>query len=343
MTVELPRSRPRATKAIERSEARAREQAPVLVLNVRAALAERLGVSREVLGRRVDWVEALVTAVPFQDEAAREVGRALQVAHALRGMIAGIRLAICNARDWGEEELIEAIADHGYGDPRAVCRLNLRPFWSSDAIGVLLEATLGNSEVAEGISLLARVLQARRSGVLVLQNFDAAHPIVQQFLLEGVKRGRMTDFRGRELHVRAFTTVFLLNQEPRSRGLGFRPHSGSQSDHDDLLSGAVDAATSLAPPDIARAPRVVLGQAVRQFAQETGLDVKLSPEAEAFLGSMSASDGLSAYRERVSRVLVEAVAEALDGHVLDGRGFDIVVKGGRLQAFRRRRAAEEPA
>jgi hypothetical protein len=192
-------------------------------------------------------------------------------------------------------------------------------------------------QVAAIVNALSRADKA--SCALVLENLDAAHPIVQQFLLEGVKRGRMTDYRGRELHVRAFTTVFLLSQGPQSRSLGFRPDSRSQRDRDSLLSGAVDAATILAPPDIARAASVVLDHVVRQFAQETGLDVRLSPGAERFLRRMPAEDGLSAYRERASRLLVEAVAEALDGDVPDGRWFAIAVKGERLKAFRRRRSA----
>jgi len=299
--------------------------------HIRAALAERLGMRAEVMLGRTDWREALAAAVPFQRVAAQALGNALEAAVRLRGLIAGMCLAIANSRDWGEEELIEAVARHGYGDGGAVSRLDLLPFSGSEAVPLLLTPTVGSVE-SEGVSLLARVVQARQSGLLVFDNFDTAHPLVQQHLLDGARRGRVFDYRGRDLHVRSFVAVFLLKSIRRTRPLGFRPQSRTLQDGRDFALSGVDAAVALAPPDEHGAADTVLPQTIERFKDETGVDVNLSAGAQEFLRQLPANEGLSTYRERVSRLLAEAAAEALAQDSPGGGRVEIELRGERLKA-----------
>src|SRR3989304_8592763 len=92
------------------------ERREVSPSHVRVALVERAGIRMESVTGRVDWPDVLAAAAPFQDQAAAVLGVGLRTAVVLRDTIAGARLAIVNARDWGEGELGAAIAEHGYGD-----------------------------------------------------------------------------------------------------------------------------------------------------------------------------------------------------------------------------------
>jgi hypothetical protein len=303
--------------------------------HIRAALSQRLDMSLEALSGPMDWPDALVSALPFQETAARRLGRALQMASVIRGMIAGTRLVIANARDWGERELIEAIAEKGYGDARNVSRLDLRAFSGSEGLPLLLAPTEGGGEMGQAQSILGRALLARRSGLLVFENFDVAHRLVQQFLMDGMKRGRVTDYGGRDLHLRAFTGAFLLGSALQGRRLGFHVDTHASEDGQGFSGLEADEAVSLVEPSIIGTGDSILNQVIEQFREE-GIGVELSAAATRFLETIPVKDGLSAYRGSVARLLSEALADVATGQVQRKRPYLIRMKGDRLKASTRR-------
>lgn len=309
-----------------------RQTIPVTLSHVKLAFAEKLGIPDSTVETCVDWEGALISAVPFQETAARQVGRLLSTRQTLGGAIVGSKIAIYNAQDWGENELIETVATLGFGSRAMVSRLNLAPFAHGHSLDLLLEAALGSSEVAGGISILGGVLKARPSGVVVFEHLDQAAPAVQQFLLEGVARGSMWDHRGRELVTRAFVVVFLNGFTEQQRGLGFSTAKKRSRRQDGGLLGAVDVAVTLEQPQPDAVAPVVLSQAVERFTKRTRLSVQLSTSAEDHLKGLPAGHGLTARRSRMLQAIEEAVADALRTDGAGGRDFFLWAEGDQLQA-----------
>ncbi len=302
-----------------------RARSRVMVQHVRAALAERAGMRMESVSGRVDWERYLVEAAPFQEHAARTLGSGLAAYAALHDTVAGARVAICNARDWGEREFLETVALHGYGDSRAVSRLDLRVFASQEGLQLLLSPT-GIVDGTAATSILASVLLRRRSGVLVLEHFDRASEQVRSVLSDGVISGSVTDYRGRELRLRSFTTVLMLSSAGPSH-IGLRPATASH----EALSADADVAVTLASPTIASGGGAILDRLLAEMSQEMGLRLRFASEARLFLLQVPPDGGLRAYRARVRRLLSEALVNMSSTNRRSA--VTICTKAGRLSAF----------
>lgn len=279
-------------------------EAAVSVASVRRALEERLGIRMESVSGRVDWIQLCQEAAPFQPQAAHELGVSLRAFATLRDSVAGIRVAISNSRDWGEFELIRALASGGFGDPNASSVLDMAPFAGPEAMGLLLMPQVSGG-TGDGISLLAAAMTDRKSGVLVFPNFDLAHPTVQSFLIDAIARGFAQDYSGRRLWLRGFACLLLIRNGHKSR-LGFATSANSD---DTPLN--VDATVDLQKPGGPAVGQTIVRHVVNEIADQLGLEVKLEPEAEMLAERLSIDQGLTYARCELKRMLGRAIAERI--------------------------------
>lgn len=278
-------------------------ESPVSVAmgSVRRALAERLAIRLESVSGRVDWVRVSQEAAPFQAVASHELGLCLRAFATLHDGVAGARIAIHNARDWGEFELSEAVAEAGFGSRQAVTAFDLAPFAGSDATALLLMPQVSGG-VGDGISLLASVLTKRKSGVVAFQNFDSAHPSVQSLLQDAMSRGEAQDYGGRRLWLRGFTYV-LLTRGGATLRLGFA--TGGEPRRADL---DVDINVTLQKPWGPAATQAIVTPVLDDIADRLGIKVKLQPAAMALAGKLSLDRGLRCARGELERMLGRALA-----------------------------------
>jgi hypothetical protein len=329
--------------AAEFDDARERVENAVEQEDVRAAFFERLGIPRELTEKPVDWARVLLATVPFQPRASQMLARTLGMKQALYGTVAGARVLIENAKDWGENEFVTAIAEHAWGDRAAVSKLDLEPFASFDGLSLLLEASPTINEAVGGHSALAAALQKRPSGVLVFSCFDPQSR-VGRFIIDAVAAGHLTDNSGRHISVRSFLVVFLADSDPnrQERLLGFAPGRRPEAKPDGGLARTVDLVLRLERPDPKGLAMAVIAQAVDEFKEETGFEVRLMPSAHGFLESIAEEAGVTACRIKVRRMIEEAAASALERASHSGREFQMWEEHGVLEAGVSQELVEAP-
>jgi len=267
-------------------------------MHVRLALAAKVGIGRIVAEGAVPWEAALLEAVPFQAQAASTLGGALQGIAALRGAVFDTRIAITNALDWGESEIIGCVAQRGYGSPSAVQELDCRTLAGSDAVDHLVASYPDGLGLAESVSRLAGLLNATSSGVLLFRSFDEAHPAAQRYLLEGLARGRFSDARGRTLHSRTFTSIFLVGTSQTAGTMGLR-RNASATPTPFPFAAHVHASIALERPPSRAIVDFVAPAVLAEFWSETGLELGLSESARCYLAGVSGQEGIAACRDRL--------------------------------------------
>jgi ATP-dependent Clp protease ATP-binding subunit ClpC len=121
----------------------------------------------------------------------------------------------------GKTSMALAIAEAVSGSTEALIRLDMAEYNNSASSTRLLGADPGyvghDSETT-----LVRGLLAHHAGVLLLDEFDKAHPEVQQLFLGAFDEGRLRDAKGRSHSLSNFTVVATSNAGGKvSREVGF--------------------------------------------------------------------------------------------------------------------------
>src|SRR5216684_3917266 len=158
--------------------------------------------------RLLKMEERLHQRVIGQDEAALAVSEAVRMARA--GLREGRRpiatFYFLGPTGVGKTELAKALAEVVFGDEDAMIRIDMSEYQERHTVARLIGAPPGYVGFEEGGQLTERV-RRRPYSVLLLDEFEKAHPDVQNILLQVFDDGRLTDGKGRVID---FTNTIII-------------------------------------------------------------------------------------------------------------------------------------
>lgn len=135
----------------------------------------------------------------------------------------------------GKTFCAQLLAEYLFGDRHRLVRLNLADYGSEFHVGTLFGNPHANS-VPEQRGLLARRLAGNPFGVLLLDEFEKAHPKVHDGFLQLVDEGRYVNGRGETVSVASLIVIATSNagaEVYREAGLGFdKPQSMTELDRE---------------------------------------------------------------------------------------------------------------
>ena len=156
--------------------------------------------------------DTLHARVVGQDEAVREVARALRRARA------GLRdpkrpvgsFLFLGPTGVGKTELCRALADAVFGDEEALVRLDMSEYMERHTVSRLVGAPPGYVGYDEGGQLTEKV-RRRPWSVVLFDEIEKAHEDVWNLLLQILEDGMLTDAQGRRVDFRNTVLVMTSN------------------------------------------------------------------------------------------------------------------------------------
>ena len=131
----------------------------------------------------------------------------------------------------GKTELAKALAEFLFGSPDRLIRLDMSEFQAVESTRKIL----GDTEYATGSDSLVQRVRKQPFSVVLLDEFEKAHPNAWDLFLQVFDDGRLTDANGQTVdfrHTIIILTSNLGSTVPQASGLGFVPHAGAFSaDH----------------------------------------------------------------------------------------------------------------
>jgi ATP-dependent Clp protease ATP-binding subunit ClpB len=110
----------------------------------------------------------------------------------------------------GKTELVRALAAFLFDDERAMTRLDMSEYMEKHSVARLLGAPPGYVGYEEG-GQLTEAVRRRPYSVVLLDEFEKAHPDVHNVLLQILDEGRLTDGKGRTVNFRNAVVVMTSN------------------------------------------------------------------------------------------------------------------------------------
>ncbi len=190
-------------KLAEWQQSRRSSTSEVTVEHVAEIVSRLTGVpvtelTREERERLLEMEKRLHERVVGQDEAVRAVSEAVRLARAglkdRRRPIA--TFYFLGPTGVGKTELAKALAEVVFGDEDAMIRIDMSEYRERHTVARLVGAPPGYVGFEEGGQLTERV-RRRPYSVILLDEFEKAHPDVHNVLLQVFDDGRLTDGKGR--------------------------------------------------------------------------------------------------------------------------------------------------
>lgn len=184
----------------------------------------KTGIPRDRLlkGEATWWEgfeERLNQQIVGQNDAVREVARAL-----ITGRLRRARnkrpmsvLVFVGPSGVGKATVARALADEIFNDTRALLRLDMTDFQESHAMSRLVGSPPGYVGY-EDEDMFVTPLRRRPSRVVLLEDFDRAHPRIQDRILRVLEEGEISDTRGYTAD--ASNAIFILTVNTASKALG---------------------------------------------------------------------------------------------------------------------------
>ncbi len=167
----------------------------------------------------------------------------------------------------GKTELARVLAKELFGKEEALHRLDMSEFSEAHTVSKLLGSPAGYVGYREQ-NRLTDTLRKRPNSVLLLDEFEKAHPDVQHLLLQILEEGQLTDATGKSISLRNAYVVVTGNvgADQLTRGsLGF----GRASSNDDFEARVHEQLKERFRPELLnRFDRVVVFHPLKQEAME---------------------------------------------------------------------------
>ncbi|MFU8803489.1 MAG: AAA family ATPase [Bradymonadaceae bacterium] len=166
------------------------------------------------------WVgieERLKRVVVGQDEAVAAVARTL-VSSRLRNSSASRPLSVLlfvGPSGVGKATVAQELAEEIFSDAKAMIRLDMTDYQEAHALSRLIGSPPGYVGY-EDSDMLVTPLRRRPSSIVLLEDFDRAHPRIQDRILRFIEEGELADTRGHKADAR--NAVFILTVNVHSTG-----------------------------------------------------------------------------------------------------------------------------
>jgi ATP-dependent Clp protease ATP-binding subunit ClpC len=219
----------------------------------------------------------------------------------------------------GKATLARALAEEIFDDARAFLRLDMSDFQEAHSISRLIGSPPGYVGY-EDEDVFVTPLRRRPSSVVLMEDFDRAHPRIQDRVLRILDEGEVTDTRGHSADVS--NAIFILNVHVPEAKLSGRIGFGSSPDSQSAGVEALEAHDeSLAKRVASHLDDVIV---FRTLARPTASPARqiLDRHVDAFRTAM-----LEEYKIDVSIAdgLIDVISEQLEG-ATNAQGISQVVE-----------------
>ena len=129
----------------------------------------------------------------------------------------------------GKTKLARALAAALFGNERQLLRFDMSEFMESMGVSALIGAAPGYVGYGEG-GRLTEAVRHKPYCVLLLDEFEKAHPDVQNLFLQILDEGRVTDAQGRKVSFANVVLIMTSNAGCTGRSIGFFDAARSNAD-----------------------------------------------------------------------------------------------------------------
>ncbi len=144
----------------------------------------------------------------------------------------------------GKTELAKTLATFLFGDEDAMVRIDMSEYMEKFAVSRLIGAPPGYVGYEEG-GQLTEAVRRRPYSVVVLDEFEKAHPDIYNILLQVLDEGMLSDNLGHKVNFKNTVIIMTSNvgaREIASNGakLGFTPEANEAREYADMKKGVMD-------------------------------------------------------------------------------------------------------
>lgn len=247
----------------------------------------------------------------------------------------------------GKTHLVKQLADHLFGDERAMIRLDMSEYMEKHTVSRLIGSPPGYVGYGDGGQLTEEVRKHPYS-IILLDEIEKAHPDVFNMLLQVFEDGQLTDGQGRKIDFKNTIIVMTSNLGSdlisKSKSLGF--HAGSietnaERDYEHMRDRVMEELRNprngFKPEFLNRIDNVVVFHAlgredmppivdllmgeVGERAEEHGIQLKISPSAREYLADKGFDPKMGArpLRRLIQDEIEDEISELyLTGDLIDG-------------------------
>lgn len=210
----------------------------------------------------------------------------------------------------GKTELAKTLATFLFGDEDAMVRIDMSEYMEKFAVSRLIGAPPGYVGYEEG-GQLTEAVRRRPYSVVVLDEFEKAHPDIYNILLQVLDEGMLSDNLGHKVNFKNTVIIMTSNvgaREIASNGakLGFTPQNDEAREYADMKKGVMDEVKKTFNPEfINRIDEIVVFHSLNKTHMSKILD----------LGIAEIEDKLSAQQLKIK------LTDKAKAYLVD-RGFD---------------------
>lgn len=227
----------------------------------------------------------------------------------------------------GKTALAESLAHHLSGKTDAITRIDMSEFSESHSIARLIGSPPGYIGYGD-MALLPQACEKNPSGVLLLDEFEKAHPQVHRLFLQVFDSGRIKDSYGKTLSFANMTIIATCNVNDENKGdIGFNPNSQKEQAKVPMaklkqvfpieLLNRFDEIVPFRPlnrEDIEVILASILEvQVNKNLSSEYGINLEFSKEARNFIIDAGFSEEFGA--RKLQRAFQDLVIRPLSEHV----------------------------
>lgn len=181
----------------------------------------------------------------------------------------------------GKTELAKTLATFLFGDEDAMVRIDMSEYMEKFAVSRLIGAPPGYVGYEEG-GQLTEAVRRRPYSVVVLDEFEKAHPDIYNILLQVLDEGMLTDNLGHKVNFKNTVIIMTSNvgaREIASNGakLGFTPEANEAREYNDMKKGVMDEVKKTFNPEfINRIDEIVVFHSLNKTHMAKILDLGIS-------------------------------------------------------------------
>jgi ATP-dependent Clp protease ATP-binding subunit ClpC len=180
----------------------------------------------------------------------------------------------------GKTELAKTLATFLFGDEDAMIRIDMSEYMEKFAVSRLIGAPPGYVGYEEG-GQLTEAVRRRPYSVVVLDEFEKAHPDIYNILLQVLDEGTLSDNIGHKVNFKNTMIIMTSNvgaREITNKGgrLGFAPANDEAQDYSDMKKNVMEEVKKTFNPEfINRIDEIIVFHALNKEHMLKILDLNL--------------------------------------------------------------------